>query len=106
MDRYDVKRLQEIRTKICDLMTEAEDILRCHASKSVLDRAKAYWIGYMHNALGGDFNQYLGGTPSFADTIRAEGGLVDCDCDRCGEDADDCDCEDEEDEEDEEEAAG
>lgn len=92
MDKHHIKRLQEIRSEMCDLLQEAEDILRCHGDRHENERAKAYWIGYMHNALGGDFSRYIGDTPSFADTIRANGGLVDEECGECGEPPEDCNC--------------
>ena len=48
----DVDRLNDIRSTIMDLLTEANNLVRQHGSKHELERAKAYWIGHIDSALG------------------------------------------------------
>lgn len=54
MNIIETKRLFEIRKEMLNLLDEAKTILRQHASKSMYERAKAYWIGHIDVGLGGD----------------------------------------------------
>ena len=44
-------RLREIHQEMNDLLEEAKNIVRQNGSSFEYDRAKAYWIGWIDNAL-------------------------------------------------------
>lgn len=59
MNREDHDRLVEIRTEIGNLISEADKLMRFAAKNDELDRrsyerAKAYWLGHMQEALDED----------------------------------------------------
>ena len=74
MRKSDAQRLIEIREEMGELLDEAKRLLRSEGF--AYDRARAYWIGHISQALGGDLNEYVGSSMcSFHDTLREVGAL-------------------------------
>lgn len=68
INREDWERLKEIRQEILNLTNEAADIVR-RADRNEYERSRAYWIGHVHCAMGGEENQYVSaGHDSLYDT--------------------------------------
>ena len=55
----DKKRFQEIMEEISILNNEALDLI---PDGIIRERAQAYWYGHIQGAIGGEYNQYLGGS--------------------------------------------
>lgn len=53
LDQSDWERLQEIRDELKDLIEEAGNLVRMSGDRFAYERAKAYWLGYMQNAIDG-----------------------------------------------------
>lgn len=58
-ENADIKKLEKIRSKMLELLEEAEYIVRITGSRHIYDRAKAYWIPHIKTALSND-TEYLG----------------------------------------------
>ncbi len=69
MDIQDHKRLIEIKEQMEELLEEAKNLVRMSGDKFEYERAKAYWIGYIDNALDGPKSPLLMCT--IGDTIQA-----------------------------------
>lgn len=65
----DIDRLKEIRTTMFDLLDEAKNLVRQHASKQEHERAKAYWFGQIDAALGD--GEYFSDTHNMQKTINS-----------------------------------
>jgi len=53
MKLEDKKRLLEIRRELLDLVDELQMLLRRSGNNFVYERAKAYWLGHLDNAVEG-----------------------------------------------------
>lgn len=51
LDKEDWERLEAIRCEMQELLEEAKHLVRRSGERFEYERAKAYWIGYMDNAL-------------------------------------------------------
>lgn len=69
LDREDWERLQEIHAEMNDLLEEAKNLVRLSGNRFEYERATAYWIAYVDNALAGPRFPLLACT--MGDTIRA-----------------------------------
>ena len=93
MKRSNFERLQEIKNDIADLVSEIDHIMRADATRHQLDRAKAYWLTGLENALDSS-------NPYDTDMTKALKELdpgEDEQCDQCDESVENCvcpDCED------------
>jgi hypothetical protein len=61
------ERLSEIQEQMLELFGEAQDLVRRHANKFTHERAKAYWIGHIEEALGEETTCYC----TMGETIKA-----------------------------------
>lgn len=69
LDKADWERLQEIQEKMNDLLEEAKNLVRMSGDKQEYERAKAYWIAYIDNAIDSAKSPLLPCT--MGDTIAA-----------------------------------
>ncbi len=95
LDQPDYERLIAIQKEMQDLLEEAKNLVRLSGDKHEYERAKAYWLGYIENALEDAKSPFLMCT--MGDTIDAldPGDESDDDedleneCDECGASGDD-----------------
>ena len=70
-------RLREIQDEMATLLEEAKDLVR-KQNKFAWERARSYWVGHISEALGGDYNDYVGKSMcSMEDTIAELDGESD-----------------------------
>jgi hypothetical protein len=69
LDFQDWERLSEIRDEMADLLEEAKQLIRRSGDKFAYERARAYWLGDMDNALYD--GKSWDGTCNMEETIRA-----------------------------------
>jgi hypothetical protein len=72
MDKHEAyERMQEIKDEIKQLVSEAEDIMREHASRHARNAAESYWLGHVLTALD-DESRYVGKSMfTMQDTINS-----------------------------------
>jgi hypothetical protein len=77
------QRIEEIRHEIKALADEAFNLIG-DESRLEQERARAYWLGHINQALGGELNDYCGdATISMLDSQKAmtPACCIKCDCD-------------------------
>lgn len=94
-NRQDVARFEAIISEMENLLEDAKNIMRRNADSFHNDRASAYWVGSIENALSAP----VAGNCDMLETLdHMQGNLPeDTDCQGCGCPIDECDCQDSED---------